>query len=348
MTVFDSSDLPRYRMGFSNHPMGLGSRNEFFTFTMSAIAIVGASSQIAKDLILGLAATRCYSLLLYVRNLEATKAWVADQNLNEVCTVCGYEAYGELSHDAVINFVGVGDPRRAMEMGSSIFEITTYYDDMILEDLTRNPNRRYFFISSGAAYGNVFTEPATAFTQASFTINDIQPHDYYSIIKLYTEVRHRARPDLSIIDLRVFNIFSRNQDINSRFFITDIVRAIRDKITLQVSSDYVIRDFMHPEDFHRLVECLLTAPPANCALDCYSREPIDKPTLLLAMAERFGLCYEVVSDTNAAHINATGTKPHYYSLNRKAYEFGYQPVWSSLECILMEVSALLKGSLINT
>ena len=314
---------------------------------MSVVAIVGASSQIAKDLICSFAVASKTRLLLYVRNLETTKAWVSEQNLELICTVCSYEAYGELSHDVVINFVGVGDPRRAADMGASIFEITACFDDMVLKDLARNPHRRYLFLSSGAAYGTAFAEPVTASTQAKIAINNIQPQDYYATAKLYAEVRHRARPDLAIIDLRVFNIFSRSQTIESRFFIADIVRAIRDERTLHTSADYMIRDFMHPDDFHRLVECVLAAPPANCAVDCYSRKPIDKPELLQAMAERFGLCYEVIGDTSA-RVNATGTKPYYYSMNRKAAEFGYQPVWSSLECILEEAAAILEGTSKNT
>jgi len=311
---------------------------------MSSIAIVGASSQIAKDLIRSFAVVGRSALLLYVRNLDTTKAWVAEQNLEAVCTVHGYEAYGELSHDVVINFVGVGDPRRAAEMGASIFEITSSFDDMVLTDLARNPERRYLFISSGAAYGNAFAEPVTASTQASVAINNIQPQDYYATAKLHAEVRHRARSNLAIIDLRVFNMFSSTQTIESRFLITDIVRAIRDQRTLQTTAEYVVRDFMHPDDFHRFVECLLAAPPANCAVDCYSREPIDKPALLKAMAEHFGLCYEFVGDTSA-RVNVTGTMPHYYFLNRKAAEFVYQTAWSSPDCILAATSAILNDTL---
>lgn len=309
----------------------------------NVIAIVGASSQIAKDLIRSFASAGRKNLLLYVRHIDSTQAWVAQQGLEAACSVHGYEAYGEMPHDVVINFVGVGDPRRAAEIGATIFEITTRFDDMVLAELIRHPSRRYLFLSSGAAYGNAFAEPVTAATQALITINDIQPQDYYAVAKLHAEVRHRARPDLAIIDLRVFNMFSRTQDIEARFFITDIVRAIRDKRTLQTTADYMVRDFMHPDDFHRLVECLMAAPPANCAVDCYSREPIDKPSLLQAMTERFGLHYEVAGGATVA-VNATGAKPHYYSLNQKAAGFGYQPVWSSLEGIVAETSAILKGA----
>jgi len=99
---------------------------------------------------------------------------------------------------------------------------------------------------------------------------------------------------------------------------------------------------MHPDDFHHLVECLLAAPPANCAVDCYSREPINKPTLLQVMVEHFGLRYEILGDRSVG-VNATGTKPHYYSLNRKAAEFGFQPAWSALECILLETESILRS-----
>lgn len=311
------------------------------------IAIVGASSQIAKDLIISFARSGRVDLLLYVRNRNATLVWLQQQNIERVCSVHGYEAYGNLPHDVVINFVGVGNPSRAIEIGSSIYEITARFDDMVMNDLALNPNRRYFFISSGAVYGNNFSKPVTAATNAILAINDLGPNDFYAAAKILAEVRHRSRPDLAIIDLRVFNMFSRTQDIDARFFITDIVRAIRDKSTLLTSSDYIVRDFMHPNDFHQLVECLLAAPAVNCALDCYSREPIDKPSLLQLMITRFGLRCEV-TDSQTALINATKAKPYYYSLNRKASEFGYQPSWSSLECIVTETTAILtKNQLFN-
>ena len=126
----------------------------------------------------------------------------------------------------------------------------------------------------------------------------------------------------------------------ARFFITDIVRAIRDNTVLQTSPDYMVRDFMHPEDFHQLVNCILNGPPHNGPIDCYTRAPIDKPALLEAMKQQFGLQYEFVGAA-ANVVNATGTKPHYYSLNRQAAELGYLPAYSSLECIAKETASIL-------
>jgi nucleoside-diphosphate-sugar epimerase len=114
---------------------------------------------------------------------------------------------------------------------------------------------------------------------------------------------------------------------------------VRAGTVLQTSAAPMVRDYLHPDDFFQLVRCVLRAPPANCALDCYSAAPVDKATLLAAMAARFGLRYEVGT---AAGVNATGAKPHYYSLNRHAAGFGYQPACSSLDGIVRE-SALIPG-----
>jgi hypothetical protein len=81
-----------------------------------------------------------------------------------------------------------------------------------------------------------------------------------------------------------------------------------------------VRDFLHPSDFYQLVRALLSAPVSNAAVDCYSCAPIDKPNLWVTMQKEFGLNYEITEKT--AGINATGSKPHYYSLNTRAAELG--------------------------
>jgi nucleoside-diphosphate-sugar epimerase len=154
------------------------------------------------------------------------------------------------------------------------------------------------------------------------------------VAKLHAECRHRSLPHLPIVDIRVFNYFSHTQDLSARFLITDILRAIRDKAVLTTSPAYMVRDYLHPADFHQLVLALLTAPPANTAVDCYSRGPIDKIALLTAMQEKFKLRYEITETT--AGVNATGSKSHYYSLNSRAADFGYQPTLSSLQGVLQE------------
>jgi nucleoside-diphosphate-sugar epimerase len=305
------------------------------------IAILGATSQIAKDLVLSLSAYSTHELMLYARRPEVVSQWLADINASGRHAVADFSAFTpDERFDAVINFVGVGNPAQAAAMGASIFDITLQYDQLALDYLCRHPQCRYLFLSSGAAYGSSFDEPAGQNAIAEIDINHLQPQDWYGIAKLHAEARHRSQSQLPIVDIRVFNYFSRTQDLSARFLITDIVRAIHDKTVLQTSSDYIVRDYLHPSDFYQLVSALLASSATNTVVDCYSLAPIEKSALLAAMRENFGLTYE----TTAApvSINATGSKAHYYSRSKRAADFGYQPRLTSLEGVLQEAAALLK------
>jgi nucleoside-diphosphate-sugar epimerase len=253
-----------------------------------------------------------------------------------------FATFAQHEFDAVMNFVGVGNPAQAVAMGNTIFDVTLRFDELVLDYLRTHPDCRYLFLSSGAAYGSNFTEPANRDTPALIDLNHLKSQDWYGVAKLHAECRHRAHPDLAIIDIRVFNYFSHTQDMSARFLITDILRAIRDNTVLQTSSDFMVRDYLHPSDFYALVTALLNAPAGNAAVDCYSLAPVDKPTLLATMQEKFGLRYEM--SHAAASVNATGSKPHYYSLNKRAAEFGYQPTKTSLQGIAQEAKAMLVRS----
>jgi len=303
------------------------------------IAILGATSQIARDLILSFSAEKGKQLHLFARRPAKVMQWLNDVGLPEHYPVDDFSLFSALEFDAVINFVGAGDPTQIVTMGSAIFEITFRFDEMVLDYLKSHPECRYLFLSSGAAYGSNFNEPATCETPAIIAINNLVSHEMYGVAKLYAECRHRSHPELQIIDIRVFNYFSQTQDINARFLITDILRAIRDKTILKTSSDNIKRDYLHPSDFYQLICSILSGPPTNIALDCYSRAPIDKLNLLATMHERFGLSYEI-TETNIA-VNATGSKSHYYSLNKRASDFGYLPTLTSLDGVMQESEKIL-------
>lgn len=302
------------------------------------IAILGATSQIAKDLILSFASHDQHELVLYGRRPEAVTQWLTDRHLAQRYPVADYAAFTSNEHfDAILNFVGVGNPAQAAAMGASIFDVTLHYDELALSYVRQHPTCRYLFLSSGAAYGSSFEAPADADTKATIDINHVLPQDWYGVAKLHAECRHRALAHLPIIDIRVFNYFSHTQDIEARFLITDILRAIRDKTVLKTSSDYIVRDYLHPSDFYQLVSVML-APPldTNTAVDCYSLAPIDKPSLLAAMREKFGLQFEI--SHGGSGINATGKKPHYYSKNNKASYFHYYPIWTSIGGVCDEIN----------
>lgn len=134
-------------------------------------------------------------------------------------------------------------------------------------------------------------------------------------------------------------LISRTQDLSARFLMTDIVRSIRDSTVLQTTSDYIVRDFLRPADFHNIIHSLLSSSSANVEVDCYTRAPIDKPGLLAEMQQKCCLCYEITEAP--VTVNAAGTKPHYYFLNNRAADFGYIPTRASIEVILKEARAIL-------
>jgi nucleoside-diphosphate-sugar epimerase len=304
------------------------------------IAIFGATSEIAKDLIASFSGGQEHDLDLYARNTMAVQQWLATLGRKHRCTVREFPAFNDTQHfDAIVNFVGVGNPAKAAQMGASIFDVTLQYDEMALTYLKRHPNCRYLFISSGASYGRCFNKPVGSDTMGMYDINNLQAQDWYGIAKLHAEARHRASASLPIIDVRIFNYFSHTQDMSARFFIADILRAIRNGSVLQTTSDYIVRDYVHPSDFQRLVAVLIHGPAANAAVDCYSKAPIDKPTLLAVAQEKFGLHYQVQEP--GSNVNATGAKPYYYSVNFRAENFGYIPAFTSRESIEMEMNAAL-------
>lgn len=305
------------------------------------IAILGSTSQIAQDFILSAEKAGSHQFSLFARRPQFVRDWVEHQQLKHITEILDFGAFNERARfDAIINFVGVGSPAAAQAMGASILDITAEFDSMALDYLKAHPETRYLFLSSGAAYGASFTQPADERTHAMFNINHLSAQDWYGIAKFHAETRHRALAHLSVMDIRVFSYFSRQQDISARFLLSDILRAIQEKTTLKISPDYIVRDFLHPSDFFQLIEAVLNASATNTALDCYTRAPIDKPALLAAMHEHFGLRYEM-TDASAG-LNATGGKPHYYSLSRKAAGFGYQPAMSSWDGILLESTAILE------
>ena len=274
-----------------------------------------------------------------VSNKEDNKKWINSENLSEKYQVQEYSEFGNhQKYDVIINFVGIGDPAKAQKMGSDIFKVTEQYDDMALEYLKQHRKTKYIFLSSGAVYGGDYKDPVKKDTLATININNLATTDWYAIAKLYAEARHRSLPDLSIVDIRVFNYFSHTQNINARFLITDIVRALKNGEVFKTSPDNVIRDFITPPDFYNLIQAIIDYKPLNTALDCYTKSPVEKFNLLSEIESKFGLNYEV--DENLNVVNATGAKFNYYSENKIAKDIGYNPGSTSLESIIREINFL--------
>ena len=300
------------------------------------IAILGATSQIAQDLILSFSKCKDYDFSIFGRNVALLQKWINSESLSDKYQVQEYSEFANhQKYDVIINFVGIGDPIKAQKMGSNIFKITEQYDDMALDYVRCHKETKYIFLSSGAVYGGNYQEPVNKDTVAIIDINNLKSTDWYAISKLYAEAKHRSMPELSIVDVRVFNYFSHTQDMNARFLITDIVRAIKNKEVFKTLADNVIRDFITPPDFYRLIQAIIDFKPINTALDCYTKSPISKFDLLNELKDEFGLKYEI--DKGIDIINATGGKINYYSTNKKAKKINYTPIRKSLAGIVREI-----------
>lgn len=301
------------------------------------IAILGATSQIAKDLIISLDEFTDYELTLFSRDKQ--KLQVVIGALSSRYQLEGYDNFGpENRYDVIINFIGIGSPVKAEKIGSSILEITLEYDLRVLDYLNTHKDTRYIFLSSGAVFGTDFQQPVNSQSRSVIPINNLSFTDWYMVAKIYAEARHRALEHLNIVDVRVFNYFSHTQDMNSGFLITDIVSALKNNELLNTSADNIVRDFITPPDFFNLIQSIIQFKPTNLALDCYTKSPVSKFDLLSELKTRYGLKYEVMD--SKITLNATGQKDHYYSLNNIAHTIGYTPVHTSLEGINREISLL--------
>lgn len=305
------------------------------------IAIFGATSQIAKDMILALANDPAYKLTLFARRADAIDQWRKVVSLSPTHVTQEFTAFGKSQEfDAIINFVGSGNPAHTASMGTSIFDITYQFDQLALDYLHYHSDCRYIFLSSGAAYGLNFEQSVDANSTAVVALNNLQPQDWYAVAKLHAECRHRALSPLPIVDIRVFNYFSHTQDLSARFFIADIVRAIQSGETLMTTSENIVRDYIGPDDFFKLISLILESPATNNVFDCYTKAPVDKMTLLSKMKEYFGLSYAIQKEP--VGINATGFKLNYFSQNFRASTLGYVPSLNSLETIYKESEKIIK------
>lgn len=306
------------------------------------IAILGATSMLAADFVaLSLEQQIPYELTLFARDPERTRDAIARRTASSIPVCLPLEAFSGGEWDTIINFVGVGDPARAVAMGADILRITRLWDDRVLEYLDTHPRCRYLFLSSGAAFGETGPDPIGTETKACFDINDLQPRAFYGVSKFYSEVVHRARTDRSIIDIRIFNYISEFADLSHRFLINEIIAAVRDGRVLSVDPNDMWRDYLGAEDFAALIAVCIKAPIGyNAAIDAYSRSAISKMEMLQMFNDDFGLVFDV----SGGGINATGTKSNYFSANRRAETLGYRPQASSRDTLKKVTHRILSSN----
>jgi len=305
------------------------------------IAILGATSQIAKDLITSFKEKDDHELILFARNIKVLKEVNSYTDPNTKIHIQNLKEFNKETYfDVIINFIGVGDPAKLKDIGISILETTDSFDEMVISYLHKNPTCKYVFLSSGAVFGSNFSNPVNKDTKSSLDIKNLAPSDWYGAAKYISELKHRDLTELSIVDIRVFNYISHTMNVNNKFFITQMMRSILLKDIFLTSPENIVRDYIGPTDFHKLISLVLKSDPSNKAIDCYTKEPVSKFSLLDHMKEKEGLIYKIQKNEN--FLDSTGFKLNYYSLNKTAEEFGYRPTKTSLETVEYEISKISK------
>jgi len=289
------------------------------------IAILGATSHIAKGLILNFMQSKENEPFLFARVPKKVKEFLKGNSLPLNRHIYEFKHFRREKYDVIINCVGLGTPEKVKEASAEVFRLTEEFDNMVLEYLSRYPKTLYINFSSGAVY--------------SVSVNDIKPEHYYGIAKLHQEARHRALKKLNIVDLRVFSYFSRFIELDSGYFLTELIKSLkRKKIFVTNPCDFV-RDFLAPQDLFDLICLIIKAKPFNGVIDAYSSMPVSKFKLLDYFVKNYSLKYTI--NCGLKLTCPTGVKSRYCSSSKKAAGLGYKPKFSSLEVVAMESKYML-------
>jgi nucleoside-diphosphate-sugar epimerase len=305
------------------------------------IAILGATSHIAKGLIYNFCRSGRSDLSLFARSTERANGFIASIHCEGNCAVAGIDEFGKEKYDVVFNCIGVGDPGLLERSGSSIFELTETFDNMILAYLRSNRDCLYINFSSGAVYGTDFRAPVDEGSRATWEVNKVESSEFYGIAKLNAEIKHRSLKGFNIVDLRVFGYFSRFIDPDAKYLLTEIIACLKSGQELLTDQSNMVRDYLHHQDLFALVDKCIGRATLNDVFDTYSRKPAEKHELLDFFSKNYGLKYSVRDDIDVT--SPTGRKDKYFSVSRKAGRvLGYEPEYGSLDCIAREIKYILR------
>lgn len=307
-----------------------------------SIAILGATGHVGNILVYYLSKNKNYRIVCYIRSVEKINKFIKNFGLCfDNIDIKSIEDFGKDVYDIVINCLGFGNPSMLKSDVCFLFEITEKYDNVIIQYLIKNKECKYINFSSGAIYGNNFFKCGDENTLLDIEINNIENTYYYTLIKLNSEVKHRAFGDLNIIDLRLFAIYSRFINLKYKYFMVELINAIKDDKVFNTDKNNFIRDFISPIDLVSLVEIFFNINKVNDAFDIYSLNPISKFRILDIFKLKYGLIYNI-SQKNQI-VSATGLKENYYSKYWKAQRLGYVPKYTSEEVLMQETEMLIKN-----
>jgi nucleoside-diphosphate-sugar epimerase len=305
---------------------------------------MGATSHIAKGLIDKFLQQGNNNLFLFSRSPAKVRLFLKEigqiENQSYIISA-DYASFLSFNFDVIINCVGVETRNKHNCDFTRYFTVTEEFDNLALNYLkNRNPGALYISFSSGAVYGKGFSNPVEDNSVNNIKVNHVAPEDYYGIVRIYTEAKHRSHKELRIIDLRIFSYFSRYITLSDGYFITDVIEAVLENKLLITDNSNIIRDYLHPDDLFDVIQKCIKAGKINQAIDIKSSEPVSKEQILNYFSQNYGLKYKSIDSRENA--SATGAKSNYYSVCNTSSLIGYIPNYSSMDTIKHESEIILK------
>ena len=293
--------------------------------------ILGGTSHIARALT-PFFQEKGDDLCLFARRPEALKGL-------EARVESDFSRLPEIKYDLLINCIGAGTPNLIRENPHLWFSVLERFDNLALESLTKAPEALYVHFSSGAVFDRDAGTPVGEESFKTIFPNHLTMEQWYPIVQLYAEAKHRSLPALRILDLRIFSFFSRHIDLESGYFMTELVKALVEKRPFATTRQEIVRDFPAPADLAALIRRAAELPAINTALDVRSAQSVSKSEILDCFAEKFSLRYEY---TDMKESSPNGNAEVYFSDSRRAEEMtGVLPRFTSQETLLTETESLL-------
>lgn len=240
-----------------------------------------------------------------------------------------YDFFDSYDYDAIINCIGYGNPTDIERAGPDLFFVTEKYDNLALNYLKTHEETKYVFISSGVVHSTV-------------DVNHITKQSFYLIPKINAEAKHRALPKFNIIDIRLFSFFTRYTKLDAGFFMSTLIKAVKENREFITDESIMIRDYINPKDLVSLIKICISQNPINDAFDIYSLKPAEKFDITSYFQEKYNLKIKIVRKMESF----TSVNKHIYVSedsirNSKTAILGYVPKFTSMQTIKEESSYLL-------
>jgi|688.fasta_scaffold385919_1 dTDP-4-dehydrorhamnose reductase len=281
---------------------------------MKRIAILGANSQIAKSLI---------PLLKFFFTLDLYSRKSLKSNNKNIYFYKTNSFPKNKNIIAILNCAGPGDPG-VHKKKKNIFKIFNKIDSKILQYVLQNKKIKYINISTGVVLN---IKKINRFLKKS--------NYNYAQTKFYLEERHRLFKNLKIYDLRVFGFFSRYISYDAGFFLSQILKSIKNNKILKIDPNNKLLDYIGGYDLYIFLKKIINKNYSSGTFNLLSRRSVNKFEILRFFKKKYNLNFSIKKIKYPCENNL---KRSLINKNKKVIRsIFFRPKYSSIELIKSEV-----------